>query len=369
MIWSTRALQDTTIYESDPYRNTGLDSILELKKEGDVSTNDFGESRILIKFDLDELSTTLSDNGININNITANLILTPVQSFDLPKSYTIEARMISEAWENGSGYFNFPAAATATSNYDGATWKSVSSTGSLLWTSGVTPGSATLYVSESGGGRFLTGSVASQSFSFNSSNTLNLNVTDAVKFWYNGTYNNNGLLISYRTSEITSSNYPTANIQFYSSNTTTVFEPQLYIQWSGSQVYSTGSMTICTYEDDPIIYTRSFKGEYLKDKKVRVLLAARPKFPRPTFNQNSSFATMLALPSASYYQIKDAHNDQIIIPYSNYTKINTNSSGSYFDFYTTMMYPERYYKFEVKSAFSDFTEYFSSNDFTFKIIS
>jgi hypothetical protein len=75
-----------------------------------------------------------------------------------------------------------------------------------------------------------------------------------------------------------------------------------------------------------------------------------------------------ALPQNSYYQIKDAHNEQVIIPYSQYTKINTNANGAYFDFYTTMLYPERYYKFEIKSEFSDVTEYFNASDFTFKIV-
>ena len=55
MIWSIPTLQDTTIYETDPYRNTGLDQILELRKEGDNSTGDLSESRILIKFDLSNI--------------------------------------------------------------------------------------------------------------------------------------------------------------------------------------------------------------------------------------------------------------------------------------------------------------------------
>lgn len=368
MIWSIPALQDATIYENDPYRNTGLDSILELKKLGDTSTGDFSESRILIKFDLTTLSASLSENGVSINDINANLRLYTVQYSDLPKLYTIEAKMLSEDWANGSGYFNLPnTTLNASSITDGATWKSVAGTGSLAWTSGTTPKSATLYISESGGGRFITESYASQSFSFKSDDLVNINVTNAVKYWYNGTYPNNGFLVSFKTSEITASNYPEANIQFYSSDTTTVFEPQLYIQWTGSQTYSTGSMSLITYEDAPVVYTRTFKGEFLKDKKVRVLLGSRPKYPRPAFTQNSIFATMKALPANSYYQIKDAHSEQIIIPYSNYTKINTDPNGSYFDFYTTMMYPERYYKFEIKSEFSGVTEYFNSSEFTFKI--
>jgi hypothetical protein len=79
-------------------------------------------------------------------------------------------------------------------------------------------------------------------------------------------------------------------------------------------------------------------------------------------------ASLKLLPSASYYQIVDAHSDDVIIPYSEFTKINTNTEGSYFDFYTTMLYPERYYKFEIKSRISDIDTYFSSQEFLFKIV-
>jgi hypothetical protein len=94
--------------------------------------------------------------------------------------------------------------------------------------------------------------------------------------------------------------------------------------------------------------------EFIKDKKVRVLLGTRPKYPRPSFGQNSDFTIVKALPANSYYQIKDAHNDNIIIPYSNYTKISTNSVGSYFDLYTTRLHSERFYKFEIKVEFEGF---------------
>ena len=80
-----------------------------------------------------------------------------------------------------------------------------------------------------------------------------------------------------------------------------------------------------------------------------------------------TFATLRSLPQNSYYQIKDAHNDKILIPYSQFTKINSDTNGAYFDIYTTMMYANRYYKFEIKAEFSDFTAYFTSNDFLFKI--
>jgi hypothetical protein len=371
MIWSTPALQDTTIYQSDPYRNTGLDQILELHKEGDVTTSDLTESRILIKFNLTPLTSILSENSISINSISASLKLYTVQESEVPTTYVIEARPISVEWTSGAGYQSTPVGTIAsTAVTDGATWISTSGLDTATWSGSLAANSQILYYSgsQSGGAVWITGSIASQSFSYNTNEPVSIDVTSIVKNWYNGVYTNNGLVLSYNLASITASNYPETLLQFYSSNTHTVYEPQLYISWTGSITYNTGSMELLTYEDDPIIYTRNFKGEYLADKKVRILLGSRAKYPRASFAQNTSFATSKALPQNSYYQIKDAHTNEIVIGYREETKISTNASGSYFDFYTTMLYPERYYKFEIKTVFDDITEYFDSVDFTFKVI-
>ena len=368
MIWSTPALQDTTIYEIDPFRTTGLDQILELRKDIDPVTSNLVESRILIKFDLSNLSASLSANSININNVTANLRLYTAQESEVPFNYTIEAKAISNNWRNGTGYLIYPAGTlNSATNTDGATWKTIQGSGSSNWTSVSGSSDLVLYNSVSGGGTWYTASVASQSFSFKTDDFINLDVTSIVKSWYTGSMTNNGFLVTFKNSEITGSNYPNTSLQFYSSDTQTVYEPQLYINWTGS-LYSTGSLVVATYEDNPIIYVNAFKGEFIKNKKVRVLLGTRPKYPRASFTQNSDFATVKALPANSYYQIKDAHNDNIIIPYSEYTKISTNSVGSYFDLYTTMLHTERFYKFEIKVEFADTESYFLSNEFTFKIV-
>jgi hypothetical protein len=368
MIWSLTATKDTTIYESDPYRNTGLDQILEISKAGDSTSGDLVESRALVQFDISQLSNILSEHGLNINNISASLRLYTVQESELAETYTIEARPISEQWANGSGYSsNIEAASTLAT--DGATWITTEGSGSTEWFDAIGLISQTgSYNTEEGGGYWYTASVATQTFNFKSNDTIDIDVSSIVRSWYNNFYANYGFIVSLNNSEINAPRYPNTNIQLYSLETHTVFEPQLYISWTGSVSYSTGSMTVATFEDNPILYTRSFKNEFKKDTKCRIMLGARPKYPRPTFQQNSSFATIKALPEESYYQIVDAHNQQVIIPYSANTKISSNSNGAYFDFYTTMMYPERYYRFEIKAIFSDFTEYFDANEFIFKVV-
>lgn len=371
MIWSIPATLDTTIYESDPYRNTGLDPVIELSKLGDTSTNDLTESRILIKFDITDLNSILSTNGISITDITASIQLYAVQSYALPKTYTIEARPISVPWDNGSGYFVYPEAAqTNASITDGATWITTAGTGSISWTGSLSTGAAMLFNSSStiGGGTWYTSSVASQSFSFKSSDSVSINVTNIVRSWYTGSLSNNGFILAFNHNSITASNYPETRIEFYSSDTTSVLEPQLYISWSPGVSYSTGSLTVATTTDNPIVYVNNFNAVFKKDQKVRIRIAARKKFPRPAFAQNSVFSDVLALPANSYYRIKDAHTNLILIDYSENTKISADSNGNYFDFYATMMYPERFYMFEIKSEYLDATRYYDAKEFTFKIV-
>jgi hypothetical protein len=370
MIWSVPALKDTTIYESDPYRNSGLDQVLELRKIGDTTTNDLEESRILIQFDISDLSNVLTANNITINDISASLNLYSVQVSEVPTTYTIESKALAVSWSNGTGYSTTPSGEiSAILATDGATWFSTAGSGSLTWSASLSDGTQIQYNSASeGGGVWYTSSIASQSFNRKTTDNLSVDITDIVKNWYNETFMNNGVVVSFKNSEISAANYPNTTLQFYSSDTNTIYEPQLYISWTGSVSYATGSLTAITYNDFPIVYSRNFHGEYKQGRKIRIMLAARDKYPRKTFSQNSNFTTVKALPKNSYYQVLDAHNNNILIPYSNATKISADSNGAYFDLYTTMMYPERYYKFEIKSEFTDITEYFSSNDFTFKII-
>lgn len=369
MIWSTPALQDATIYEGDQYRNTGLDEILEIKAGFNTDTNDFEEARALIKFDLSDLSSILSSNGITINNVTASLVLHTVQTSELPKDYVLKAYTVGDSWLNGSGYATYPAGIVpSTFESDGVTWNSVAGYGSNTWVSASSvSNTTTLYTSTPGGGDY-TGSIASQSFSFKKNDNISMDVTSIVRSWYTGSFTNNGFLIRFNANSADANfqvGVPT--IQVYSTETHTVYQPQLYIGWNG-RTYSIASATVAAYSDSPVIYPISYRGEYPQGVRGRLMLGARPRYPRKQFTQNTEYANTIALPSSSYYQIKDAHSNEVVVPYSSNTYLSTDASGSYFDFYTTMLYPERFYKFEFKIDYgSNLIEYISSNDFIFKV--
>jgi hypothetical protein len=369
MIWSIPALQDTTIYESDPYRNTGLDNIIEVSKVGEYASSTFAESRILMKFNLDSLTNILSTNAVTLNDITASIRLYKSTEGELPRNYTIECKMVASDWENGTGYYYFPAGTIADSALtDGATWVNVSGTGSLTWSQNLPTGAVTQSFTEAGGGNWFTSSISSASFVPGIyDKSVDLNITSFVRSWATGSKSNNGVLITLKNSEITGSNSGNTYIRFHSSDTETVYEPHLYISWSSSS-YVTGSRSVISDLDNPIIYAKSFKNEYPIDSKIRFYLGARNRFPRPSFSQNSDFQTEKALPYNSFYRLIDAHNEQVLIPYSDNTRINTNSSGSFFDLYTTMLYPERFYRFEVKTEIAPGYTNFTLPEFTFKIV-
>lgn len=363
MIWSIFPTQDATIYEKEPTRNTGLDSILELAKTS-VTTSSIYETRFLIKFDTTKIQTLLTDEGLSVGgNYTASLSFTTATESELPLTYSIEAVAVTGSWLNGTGRRDH------TLINDGVTWYSAN--GGVTSDNWNLTGSGTqkVFNEVSGGGNWKSGAsyYTSQSFSFKDTSSLTLNVTSIVNNWLNGV-TNDGFLVKLNNTQLNASTYPDVKIQFYGSDTNTIYQPVLNISWPGTQVYDTGSMTVIAKTDNPVIYTKYFKGEFIKDTKVRIYLGARPMFPRPSFQQNSIFSTEMALPSGSYYQIKDAHNDAIVIPFSNNTKVNVDANGNYFDLYTTMLYPERFYKFEIKSALSGLTEYFTSNEFVFKIV-
>jgi hypothetical protein len=369
MIWSVPVLQDTTIYESDPFRNTGLDNIIEVSKIGEFDDDTLKESRILMKFDLSDLPNVLSANGISINDISASIRLYKSTEGELPRNYTLESKMVYSPWDNGTGYYYFPVGTISnTALSDGATWSNTKGSGSLLWAQNLSGSAVTSYNNVAGGGNWFSSSIITSSFSPGlARQDLDLNVTAFVKSWHIGTNVNNGLLISLKQSEITGSNSANTYIRFHASETETVYEPHLYISWASSS-YNTGSLTLINVYDDPVIYTKYFKNEYPIDSKIRFYLGTRSRFPKPNFSQNSEFQLEKALPYNSFYQIIDAHNNQVLIPYSSYTRLNTNSSGSYFDLYTTMMYPERFYRFEIKTEVDNGYVYFNRPEFTFKAV-
>jgi hypothetical protein len=358
----------------DPYRNTGLDEILEIKAGYDVTSGDFVEARVLIQFD--EINSTL--NYINSHyapsgSISSYLILHTVQMSELPETYKIKALKVVDGWLNGSGYTTLPIGnISSTYNSDGVTWKTVAGYGSTTWVDAATSSSSQIsYTSSPGGGDYSSSLAATASFNFKKNDNVIIDVSNIVKTWSSGSQNS-GFLLKFDTAFNSSSfsqGMPT--IQLYSAETHTVYEPQLLFLWN-DQTYTVKSSSFAAYSDNPVIYPIVFKNSYSQGVDVKVYLGVRPRYPRRTFSQNTDFSTLSALPQTSFYQIRDAHNNEIIIPYSQFTEISsddtTGTLQTYFNFYTGLLYPERFYQIEFKVKYADgTTDYIVTNDFIFKV--
>jgi len=121
MIYRIYGQKDTTIYELNTRKeqNTGLDEVLEVTKFFDEESNSIhmGNSRILSKFDLTEISKSISSNEIPA---TANyqLNLTSIGDDEVETEYTLEVYPISQSWSEGTGqYFDTPISKV------GSSWK------------------------------------------------------------------------------------------------------------------------------------------------------------------------------------------------------------------------------------------------------
>ena len=98
---------DNTLYFNSSSMNTGLDEILEIRKDVARGGSDVKVSRILMKFDLSEISQSIV-KGI-ITNPKFYLNLYDANSTELGVSQSLWAYPVSQSWDGGEGFrFDFP---------------------------------------------------------------------------------------------------------------------------------------------------------------------------------------------------------------------------------------------------------------------
>ena len=129
MIYRIYGQKDATIYEQDlrKNQNTGGDEILEVTKFHDEDTNSvwIGNSRILTKFDLTSISSSVVSGDIS-GSIKYFLNLTSVEENEVQSEYQLDIYPVSQSWSEGLGKFNY----TPTTK-DGVSWQYPS--GTQLW--------------------------------------------------------------------------------------------------------------------------------------------------------------------------------------------------------------------------------------------
>lgn len=357
--------KDATIYSLYPYVNTGLDEILELSLQSNelISTGNntvarFAEtSRALIQFSSASIQNIV-DNKISGSVWRAYLKLSLAKASNIPKDFAINVFPISGSWDMGTGRYG-----NVTQSTDGVSW--LYNTSTTRWDTGsLNSGTTSSFTgSNGGGGVWYTGSMASQSFNYNSTKDIELDVTEIVNQFYSGSIPNNGFILKQASEFVLSSFF---DFKFFSMDTHTIYPPNLEFRWYDG-VFNTGSLTVAN-SDQIVLTLADNKGKYQEDSIQRFRIKVRDKFPARQFLTSSVYLTNKALPSMSYWAIKDLHTEETVVGFdTGSTIISCDPSSSYFNVDMSGLEPERNYRFLIKSIIGNQTLIFDDN-YIFKVV-
>jgi hypothetical protein len=344
--------KDTFISSEASASNAGLDEIIEIA--GYSGVTGIGEaSRLLIQFSPTEIADIVN-NKIGNDNYSASLGVYLADAYQIPVDTTIYTYPIysntAEGWDNGTGKYGDIATDTS-----GVSWVYQKSGLGTPWlTSGYPAGvTASFSGSKLGGGNWYTASGATnleftQSNPINSTYDIDINVTQAVKLWKAGTISNNGFIVKLsNTLEFNTTS--SIILKYYSADTNTIYPPYLDFKWDDS-TYTPGTLSILTNNISTINIANN-TGKYTNVGKQRFRVSAKPKYPVRTFTTSSIYLTNFALPSASYWGIRDENTEEMLIDFdTNFTKISCDGQGGYFDVYMDGLQPERYYRILIKTT-------------------
>jgi len=227
--------------------------------------------------------------------------------------------------------------------------------------------SAAGYHQQSGGATWYTSSVDNTNVSqiFNKYTTdLSVNVTSYVNDWISGGRPNDGFIVKRpATAESGSTRYGSS--KFFSSETNTIYVPTLDVRWDDSQ-FNTGSL-LPLVSTNIIVYPKNLLAEYKETSKARIRVLGRERFPQRTFSSTSLLTDVKYLPQTTYYQIRDAETNLVIVPFdTKYTKVSCDADGNYFDFWFNTFQPERFYQLEFRVDNGSTKSYYDGN--VFKVV-
>jgi len=382
---------DATIYEGNVTSsiNTGLDQILEINKNMNSAGTTIDVSRVLIQFDYSYISSSVQ-SGIIPSDAKYYLNLYDASSTELAVEQSLFAYMVSGSWNGGTGTKDRDPTIS-----DGASWKyRDNDTTKTQWVSG----------SDTQGGTWYTSSLDS-GFNVSSSfdlvyetKDIRLDVTDLVKnhIFSSSIFPNYGFILKRENTPTSQSAFsifdPTTatgsaehdtshqgNLKFFSRETNTIFPPKLEVEWDDS-VWNTGSLSPLSATDlDRLkVYFQNLKPEYKEKSKVKFRVVGRELYPTRGFDTTPAALTVKYLPSGSrslgqgsYYSVKDAESEDVIIPFSTGSIISCDSTSNFFNLWMDGFQPERHYRFEIKvvsGSGADETSMIYDDDFTFKVV-
>ena len=353
------ASKDASIYLQQPDQNCGLDEILEVSKVYYGNIKDV--SRALIQFNVDNFSSSLSNGDVGFEEAT--LVLRETESEELPLNFTIDINPISASWEMGNGT-RFDDITTS-----GVTWNYREGDSSDRWVNNVVNGSIVFSPNSTGsfagrGGVWYSNLSSSQDFAYKTKD-INADISSIFQSWLSGSIQNDGLIIKHENSvEEDTNDY--GILRFFSKETNTIHQPKVRIGWD-DVTFTTGSLTELDSEEIKV-GIRNFKKEYKVNTTPKLRVVGRDLYPAKTFSSTAQYGITKFLPTTSYYQIRDYHSNDVIVPFSDYTKLSCDSNGNFFNLNLSNWEVDRVYKIELKITIGG-VDYFFDEDYTFSVIS
>ena len=358
-------------------------------------------SRTLVKFDINELSKSISSNNISGSNIKFTLNLKACGSRNLPLNYSIYAYPISQSWENGNGRYADDGSQLGSSwlyrNYDGSgLWYGNSTSNTYQQVNYLLSSSYSSASFQNQGGtwyykvppsytnkpKWICNStkypslvnaslICSQSFSYGQQSDVTMDITKIVRGWLCGCVPNQGLMLL-SSLEITTPPLQQANglLQFFSKETNTIYSPYIDVAWDDS-VFITGSLKPVSGSIQNLITLNYLKDAYKAGSLPKIFVFARDRYPLKNFQkayQQPAMVTPKYLPTSSYYMIKDAESEEVLVGFDQYTKLSCDANqGNYFKLQTTGLPQERYLKIFIKTEYVDGTVDITDTQKIFKI--
>ena len=380
--------KDTTLY-CHPDRSTmnaGHDEVLELVKEVGSTDPYHHPTRILIQFKNEDINTALSLMGHDIFTSSlseAKLSLTAAVTNNLISTHNIDIYAVSQSWDEGTGkYLNLPTGSNGVSwiyrddSTTATSWTGSESSTDWFGSAAGGTGSISSSLVEQGGGTWYTGSQfkSTQQFLAGVSLDTNLNVKNIIhKFSassnvgssYPTGINNYGFLIKSPDSVEANFSSSFGEIQYFSSNTHTIYPPKLIFKWDDSSYSLPGDSTAKSGSIFLSLYNN--QKEYNQNDETIFRLHIRDKYPTREFSTTSNYLNTSFFTTASYYSIRDAHTEREIIPFDDYTKLSADNDGMFFKLYMKGLQPERYYRLLFKHTHNDGTTIYD-NDYYFKVV-
>lgn len=313
--------KDSTIYSEFPTKNAGIDEIIEIGAYQGIDGN-YYVSRGLIKFSQSDINNVLNNIVSGSFSVFLRLFLANLQ--ETPSEFTIFTYPISQSWEMGLGRSSNSPITT-----EGVSW--VSRSLSNKW--------------NNTGSTYYNNIFSTQSFTYNDSKDLLIDVTSIVSQW-TSSIENEGFILKF-SSSLEYNSTSNVKLMYFSQDTHTIYPPCLEFKWN-DVIYVTGSASIID-SSNIVINLINNKQTFNQNSIQKFKLNVRDKYPARVFQTSSVYLNYKLLPSSSYWAIRDMNTKEMVVDFDeNYTKIGCDGTNNYFNIYMNGLEPERYYELLFK---------------------